>query len=112
MKAMGLPEGFAKPRTEIPHYEVEAMKAMGLPEGFAKPRTEIPHYDNYSYKEDDTPKLKDRNKKEINKVYFCEICKIELNSQYTMESHAYGAKHKQKESLMSENGTNTACCSS
>ena len=25
-----------------------------------------------------------------------------------MESHAYGSKHKQKESLMSENGTNTA----
>ena len=41
-----------------------SMRAMGLPEGFALPSREVLHYDNYnySYKENDIPKLKDRNK--------------------------------------------------
>merc|ERR1712030_18777 len=77
--------------------ETEAMRRMGLPIGFANLRSEIIHD---SYKQDDVHTFKETNKKGANKVFFCQICEIELNSQYTMESHAGGYKHKQQEFLI------------
>ena len=57
------------------------MKMMGLPTGFM--------FDGYGHKQ----KIAPEQTRGFKKTFYCQTCKIELNSEDTMVSHMMGARH-------------------
>ena len=79
-------------KSQIDGYEVHPddmkqmaqMEAMGLPTGFS--------FGTMQY--DAPPQLKTRKQKA---TYYCNLCKLELNSEDTLKSHMQGQKHMKKQ---------------
>ena len=63
------------------HKELSKMKMMGLSTGFM--------YDGYGHKQ----KIAPEQTRGFKETFYCQTCKIELNSKDTMVSHMMGSKH-------------------